>query len=170
MARLPRRLAHGDEVTLVEHLGELRARLIVAILAIAVAFGFTYGFRHRILHWMEGPLHGRKLVTLTPAEPFMTSATVALYSAIAIALPIVLWQIWAFLAPAFEAHHQRLVARLVAFSTILFACGVAFGRYVVMPPAIHFLTNFDKSQYQIMLRARDYFTFVAFSLDRKSVV
>lgn len=164
MARPPRRLAHGDEVTLVEHLGELRARLIIALLAIAVAFGVTYGFHHRLLQWLNGPLNGKKPITIGVAEAFMTSVTVALYAAFAIALPVILWQIWSFLAPAFERQHQRLVARLVIFSTVLFVCGGAFGRYVVMPPAVHFLINFDSSQFNIQVRARDYYTFVAFSL------
>src|SRR2546430_5637337 len=120
MARPPRRLAHGDEVTLVEHLGELRARLIIALLAIAVAFGVSYGFHRRLLQWLNGPLNGKKPITIGVAEAFMTSVTVALYAAFAIALPVILWQIWSFLAPAFERQHQKLVARLVIFSTLLF--------------------------------------------------
>jgi sec-independent protein translocase protein TatC len=76
----------------------------------------------------------------------------------------VLWQLWAFLAPALEEHRQRSIALVVAFATALGVGGVAFGYFVVLPPAIHFLTNYDSSHYTIFIRARDYYRFVTFVL------
>jgi sec-independent protein translocase protein TatC len=76
----------------------------------------------------------------------------------------VLWQLWSFLAPAFEEHRQRSMATLVGFATVLALGGVAFGYWVVLPPAIHFLTNYDSSHYTILIRARDYYRFVSFVL------
>ena len=111
MRPFPRRLRHGEEATLVEHLGELRARLIVALLALAAAFIVTYTFHGRLLNWLNRPLpqHFRKPVTFSPIEPFTTSIWVSLWAALLLALPILFWQLWAFLAPAFEEHRQRSV-------------------------------------------------------------
>jgi sec-independent protein translocase protein TatC len=166
MSVLPRRLRHGEEATLVEHLGELRARLIVSLGALAVAFIVTYVFHDRILDWLNRPLPDnlQKPVTFSPIEPFATSILVSLWAALLLALPVLFWQLWAFLAPAFEEHRQRSIALLVAFATLLGLGGVAFGYYVILPPAIHFLTNYDSAQYQILIRARDYYRFVSFVL------
>jgi sec-independent protein translocase protein TatC len=166
MARLPRRLRHGEEATLVEHLGELRARLIVSLAAIAVAFAVAYVFHGQLLEWLNRPLPDKfkRPVTFSPIEPFTTSIWVTLYASLLLALPIWLWQLWAFLAPAFEQHRQRSIALVVAFATALGVGGVAFGYFVVLPPAIHFLTNYDSSHYTIFIRARDYYKFVTFVL------
>lgn len=166
MLRPPRRLRHGEEATLVEHLGELRSRLIVSLIAIAAALVFTYIFHDRILHWLNAPLpqHLRKPVTLSPAEPFTTSLMISFWAAVLIALPIVLWQLWAFLAPAFEEHRQRAVALVVGFATVLGLGGVAFGYFLILPPAMHFLTNYDSAHYNILIRAKDYYRFVMWVL------
>src|SRR5919109_3194078 len=98
---LPRRLDHGEEATLVEHLDELRSRLIIALVAIVPIFLLTFAFHEQIMEWLTGPLpDDRKLVTLGVTGPFPTSVKVSLIAALAIALPIILWQAWAFLAPA----------------------------------------------------------------------
>ncbi len=166
MSVLPRRLRHGEEATLVEHLGELRTRLIISLAALAVGFGVAYAFHGRILDWLNRPLPPDldKPVTFSPIEPFATSIMVSLWAGLLLALPIVLWQLWAFLAPAFEERRQRSVLVPVAFATILGAGGVLFGYFVILDPAIHFLTNYDSSHYNIQIRARDYYRFVSFVL------
>jgi sec-independent protein translocase protein TatC len=166
MKRLPRRLSHGEEATLVEHLGELRARLIVALSALAVGFIVAYVFHGHLLEWLNRPLpaHLRKPITFSPIEPFTTSVWVSLYAGLLLALPIVLWQLWSFLAPAFEEHRQRSMATMVGFATVLAIGGVAFGYFVILPPAIHFLTSYDSSHFNIQIRAKDYYRFVSFVL------
>jgi sec-independent protein translocase protein TatC len=162
MARLPRRLGHADRVTLVEHLTELRTRLLISLGSVAVAFGFTYAFRKTIVAWLREPVPGNfELTTLSPGEPFITSFTVALYAAIAIAVPILVWQLWAFLAPAFAEPSQAVVVRLVAAATVLLFCGMAFAYWVVLPNTIGFLLGFDADLYDTQLRAREYFSFAA---------
>jgi sec-independent protein translocase protein TatC len=89
---------------------------------------------------------------------------VSFYAGLAVALPIILWQLWSFLAPAFEEHSQRLVAGFVAFGTALFAAGVVFAYYVVLPPALRFLTNYNEELFNIQIRAKEYFTFVTLTL------
>ena len=91
MRALPRRLRHGEEATLVEHLGELRTRLVVSLLAIAVAFSVVYAFHGHLLDWLNRPLpeHLRKPTTFGVAEPFITSFMVSFWASLLIALPIV---------------------------------------------------------------------------------
>ena len=166
MSVLPRRLRHGEEATLVEHLGELRTRLIISLIALAAGFGVAYGFHGRLLHWLNRPLPPNldKPVTFSPIEPFATSIMVSLWAGLLLPLPIVLWQLWAFLAPALEERRQRSVVVPVAFATVLGVGGVLFGYFVILDPAIHFLTNYDSSYYNIQIRARDYYRFVSFVL------
>ena len=160
--RLPRRVRHGDNLSFVEHLEELRLRLIVSLVAVAVALGITYGFRKTLIGWLNRPLpEGTEPVTLSPVEPFMTSLTVAVYGALALSLPILLWQLWSFLAPAFEEASQTVVARLVLAASLLFAAGMAFAYWVVLPNAMPFLLGFDSELYNIELRAREYYGFAA---------
>jgi sec-independent protein translocase protein TatC len=166
MSVLPRRLRHGEEATLVEHLGELRARLVVSLAALAVGFTIAYVFHGRLLTWLNRPLPDnlQKPVTFSPIEPFATSVWVSIWAGLLLALPIILWQLWAFLAPAVEERSQRSMTVLVAFATVLAVGGLAFGYVVILPPAIHFLTNFDSAHYNIQIRARDYYRFVSFVL------
>jgi sec-independent protein translocase protein TatC len=167
VSRLPRRLRHGEEATLVEHLGELRARLIIVLAALAVAFAVAYVFHGHLLNWLNRPLPDRlqKPVTFSPIEPFATSILVSLWAALLLALPVIFWQLWSFLAPAVEEHRQRSMALLVAFATVLGLGGVAFGYFVILPPAIHFLTSYDSPQhYTVLIRARDYYRFASFVL------
>ncbi|MFN2627808.1 MAG: twin-arginine translocase subunit TatC [Gaiellaceae bacterium] len=166
MRALPRRLSYGEEATLVEHLGELRTRIVVALLAVAVGFGVAYAFHSHLVHWLEDalPANRRHLVTFGVAEPFLTGMWVSLYAGLILALPVVLWQVWGFLAPAFELHAQRVVAGLVAFATALAALGLGFGYFVALPAALHFLTNYDSTLYNIQIRAKDYIAFASLVL------
>jgi len=158
--RLPRRLQHGAGAELVDHLDELRTRRVIALIGVAAAFGVAYAEHQRLVLWLEAPLPGdRKLVTYGVAEPFLTSLQVSLAAAAALSLPIVLWQVWSFLAPAVEPHAQRAVAMCVAFATALFAGGIAFGYRVALPAALNFLTNYDSNVYDIQIRAREYISF-----------
>jgi sec-independent protein translocase protein TatC len=159
--RVPRRLRYGEEATLVEHLDELRNRLIVSLLALTATTAVAFVFHHRIVHWLEGPLpeDRRQLITFGVAEPFLTSFKISLIVGLGAALPVLLWQLWSFLAPAFEESSQRVVALFVGFASVLLACGVAFGYWLVLPQALHFLTHYDDQFYNINIRARDYFSF-----------
>jgi sec-independent protein translocase protein TatC len=162
---LPRRLSHGEEATLVEHLDELRSRLIICLLAIVPAFVLTFAFHERLMEWLTAPLpDDRKLVTLGVTEPFTTSVKVSLIAALAIAVPVILWQLWAFLAPAVSPHFERVVLGLVLLATALFACGVAFMYMVVLPRALDFLTSYDEDLYDIQIRASYYYSFAAMTL------
>ena len=159
--RIPRRLGHSEEATLVEHLDELRSRIIISLLALVATTTVTFVFHHHLIHWLERPLppDRRQLITFGVAEPFLTSFKISLMAGIALAFPVLLWQLWSFLAPAFDESSQRIVALFVAFASVLLACGVAFGYWLVLPQALHFLTHYDDRYYYIQIRARDYFSF-----------
>ena len=162
---LPRRLYHGEEATLVEHLDELRSRLIIALLAIVPAFLLAFALHEHIMDWLTGPLpDDRRLVTLGVTEPFTTSVKVSLLAGLALALPVLLWQVWAFLAPAVEPHFQRIVLTFIVLATALFAAGVVFMYYVVLPRALDFLTSYDEELYDIQIRASYYYNFAAVTL------
>jgi sec-independent protein translocase protein TatC len=162
MRLLPRRLRHGEEATLVEHLGELRARLVISLLAVVVTFSVVYAFHGHLLEWLNRPLpeHLRKPTTFGVAEPFITSFMVSFWAALLIALPICMWQLWSFLAPAMQEHSQRIVVGFAGLAAVLLAGGIVFGYFVALPAAVHFLTNYDHQRFNIQIRARDYYSFV----------
>ena len=165
LKRLPRRLLHGEEATLVEHLGELRSRLLISLLTLVPAFLVAFAFQERMVEWLSRPLPDDKtLITLGVVEPFTTAVKVSLAAAVAVTLPILLYQLWAFLAPAIEESIQRTVAVFATFATVLFAGGVAFSYFVVMPRALAFLTNFNDDVFQVQIRASYYFSFVTLTL------
>ena len=168
---VPRRLAPGEEAPLVDHLGELRARLVWCLVAVGLAFILTFTFNDKILGWLNRPLDpGVKPTTFAVAEPFMTTFMIAFWAAVAIALPVILWQLWSFLAPAIHEHTQRTVLGFVGFATVLFLGGLFFAYFVALPASIDFLTNFNSDDFDIQLRAQDYYTFVLWVLIALSVV
>ena len=159
--RLPRRLDHGEEASLVEHLDELRQRLFFMLGAVAVGMVVCFVLHRRIIHYMDitlPPKH-RHLTTLTVGEPFMTSIWVALYGGFLLALPIILWQIWSFLAPAFKVGSQRVIVGFSAFAAVLLGGGIVFGYFVALPAAVHFLTNYDNQIYHVQIQARPFISF-----------
>lgn len=162
MAGLPRRLGHAEEATLGEHLEELRGRLFVMLGAIALGTIVAYVFHDNVLTWLNQPLplDHRKLYTFGVAEPFTVTITVSLYAGFVLALPVVLWQVWLFFAPAVDPPTERKVLGLALFAVVLGAAGVAFGYWVLLPRAVHFLTNYDTQHFNIAIRASSYYSFV----------
>jgi sec-independent protein translocase protein TatC len=163
MSRLPRRLGHGEEATLVEHLDELRARLFVIIGALAVATIVAFAFHNRLLDWLNKPLPPghRHLLAIGVAEPFTVSLTVSLYAGFVISLPVILWQIWSFFAPAFDPTVERKVLGLFASAVVLGGAGIAFGYWILLPRAVHWLTNYDNKHFVHLIQARSYYSFVS---------
>jgi sec-independent protein translocase protein TatC len=161
MARRVRAVSHEDRLTLVEHLDELRARLIVCIAVFGVALALCFWQNHLLLEIAQHPLpnnHSR-LITFGITEPFTTTLTVSAYGAIVLTLPIVLWQLYAYVLPAFSAHERRVILPILLLFPFLFLAGLAFGYFVVMPAATKFLLNFNDTQFNVQVRARDYYSF-----------
>jgi sec-independent protein translocase protein TatC len=161
MARRVKAVAHEDRLTLVEHLDELRSRLIVCIVVLGVALGLCFWQNHLLLEVAQGPLPSDhdQLITFGVTEPFTTTLTVSAYGAIVLSLPIVLWQLYAYVLPAFSTAERRTVLPLLLLFPFLFVAGLAFAYFVVMPAALNFLLDFNDGQFNIQLRARDYYSF-----------
>jgi sec-independent protein translocase protein TatC len=172
MKRLPRRLGHGEEATLVEHLEELRQRIFVCLGALLVGFIATYAIHRHLLHWLNRPLpaHVGKPITLGVAEPFLTVMKISLFGGLILAAPVILWQFWGFFAPAVDQRQERRVLYFVFFAAGLLAGGIVFGYFVALPAAVHYLTNFDKTEFNIQLRAKDYYGFTTMVLLAMGIV
>lgn len=163
MARRVKAVSHEDRLTLVEHLDELRARLIVCIAVLLVALGLCLWQNNLLLEIAAGPLpdQHQKLTTFGITEPFTTTLTVSVYGALILSLPIILWQLYAYVLPAFSRAERRVVMPILLLFPLLFVAGLAFAYFVVMPAAVSFLLNFNDSQFNVQVRARDYYSFFA---------
>ena len=226
-------VGYGERLSLVEHLTELRTRLIVSIMALALAFGLCMWQNHALLEIVNAPLahqtekqvkggngplgatytvqknardvagqlaivvaalerpgsgaspatrasiqsvpsHLRgdiarlsarpsadKPVTLGIGEPFNTTIGVALMFAFILALPVLLYELYGFLLPAFSPEQRRVTTPLVLAIPALFAIGVLFGYFVVLPAAVRFFQNFNSGQFNVLVQASQYYHFVA---------
>jgi Tat protein translocase TatC len=156
-----RPISHEDRLSVVDHLDELRSRLIVSALAFVVAWGLTAWQNHLVLEIVNKPLpDGFKPITLGPAEAFYTTLTNSAYAALLIALPVILYQLYAFILPAFSPTERRVATPLLLLVPVLFIAGVVFCYFVVLTPALDFLLNFNADEFNTEVRARDYYSFV----------
>jgi sec-independent protein translocase protein TatC len=236
MAVAAARVGHEDRLSIVDHLSELRVRLIVSLAALAVAFGFCMWQNHALLHVINKPLstqtqkqvkkgngplgatytvqqsartvaqqlqtvtsaldrpgsgvspatraalagvspelgkaikglsrapEGNKPVTLGIGEPFTTTIGIALIFAFILALPIILFQLYGFLLPAFSPKQQKIAKSLTLSIPFLFVIGVLFGYFVVLPAAVRFFQNFNSGEFNVLVQANQYYHFAAVTL------
>jgi sec-independent protein translocase protein TatC len=160
MARM-RPVSHEDRLTLVEHLDELRTRIVVCLVVFGVALALCFWQNHLLLEIASAPLPAghEKLLTFGVAEPFTITLTVAVYGALILSLPVLLYQLYAYVLPAFSDEERRVVLPILLLAPVLFVAGVAFAYFAVMPAALKFLLGFNNSQFNIQVRARDYYSF-----------
>lgn len=148
------------ELSLVQHLGELRTRLVVAAIALLITTTIAFFFTTDIIKLLLIPTGGHKLLTLSPTENFTTYFQVALITGIALAMPVLLYEIYAYIDPALYPNERRFVRVLGLPIIFLFAAGMAFCYFVILPQSIKFLINFGGDVFENQLRASDYLTFV----------
>jgi sec-independent protein translocase protein TatC len=226
MATALRSVGHDDRLSLVEHLTELRVRLVVIITAVTVATVFCMWQNHRVLDLLNKPLdqtvhngtkdptiqsarydqgikklmlqqvvlyrrmansesdpatradlltmattaeqtaklappvRARRPVTLGVGEPFMETLKVSAYAGILLALPFVLYQLYAFILPAFSPRERKVALPAMLGVPFLFIGGVVFGYFMVVPPAIKFLQNFNDDSFDVLVQAQPYYKFV----------
>lgn len=110
------------------------------------------------------PPAGIRPVTLGIGEPFSQTVIVSAYFALLLALPVILWQLYAFITPAFTPRERRVATPLLALAPVLFALGLAFGYFVVLPGAVGFLLHFNASSFDTLVQARSYYQFILFTL------
>jgi sec-independent protein translocase protein TatC len=166
MSRRVKAVSHEDRLSLVEHLDELRWRIIVCIAVLGVALALCFWQNHLLLEIASGPLpsNHKQLITFSVTEPFTTTVTVAAYGAIVLSLPIILYQLYAYVLPAFSPHEKRVVLPILLLFPFLFLAGLAFAYWVVMPAALKFLLGFNSAQFNTQVRARDYYGFFAMTM------
>lgn len=165
-----RRVHPDDQLTLVEHLDELRTRLIVCLSVLAVGIAVCYAENHRIYHALRAPIHYRQLVALGPTEAFFNTIMIAVYGGLLLSLPVISYQLYAFVIPAFAVESQKSIRWLLLMIPGLFVLGVVFGWYIVVPPAIHFLTSFNSQDFQYIPQAAPYIKFIMLTLIAMGVV
>jgi sec-independent protein translocase protein TatC len=154
-----------DRMTLVEHLDELRSRLIFCGVTLLLASIACFVFNAQLLDIANGPLPDDvEPLTFSPTEPFLTTLTLVLYSAILVTMPILLYHAYAFVLPAFSPHEKRTVMPMLVMVPILFLAGVVFAYFIVVPAAVKFLLNFNDDQFNIQIRAREYYSFFSLTL------
>jgi sec-independent protein translocase protein TatC len=169
--RKQRPIGHEDRLTLVEHLDELRTRIVISIFAFVVALGLCFWQNHRLLDIINDPLpKGTQPITLSPTEPFTTTLTVSAYAALLIALPVILYQFYAFILPAFSPTEKKIALPLLLMVPVLFVAGAVFAYFVIVPAALTFLLNFNDHQFNTQIRARDYYSFVLLTLVAAGIV
>jgi sec-independent protein translocase protein TatC len=159
------------EMPFLEHLEELRWRILWSLLAFIAGFvlAFVLATKYNFFALLEKPiapyLEGRQLIVTHPADPFRLTLSVSIWLGIVLALPVILYQLWSFLAPALYSHEKRVVIPVFFFGTILFLCGIALSYFVILPITLHFLFSIQAASLDMMISAREYFGFaIAMSL------
>ena len=161
MART-RAVHFDDRLTLVEHLDELRTRIIISLAAFGVGFALCFWQDALMLDIFNAalPKNTPEPITLGVTEPFFTTVEIAAYGAFVLALPVLIYQASAFVLPAFSDSEKKVVLPFLLAAPILFLAGVAFSYFIVLPAALKFLLNFNAGDFNIEVRARDYYRFI----------
>lgn len=148
------------ELSLVQHLTELRDRLMVASIAVVITTAIAFFFTTDIIKILTIPAGRVPLITLSPTENFTTYMRVALFTGIALAMPVILYEIYAYIDPALLPNERRLALRLGPFILLLFIAGMLFCYFLLLPNAVSFLTHFASDVFVNQLRASEYLSFV----------
>jgi sec-independent protein translocase protein TatC len=151
-----------EKMPFMEHLGELRVRIVRALVALLIGLGIALPFSERITDFLARPVTrlGYKLVFTAPAEAFWVQMKVALIVGVFISAPGILWQVWAFIAPGLHEHEKKYAAPFVIIGSLLFMVGGAFSLFVVTPYAIAFLLSYARESLQPMITLENHIDFL----------
>ena len=146
------------------HLVELRKRLAISIFAVMICFGLCFLFCNPLLAWMTAPLKqalpvGSNIVFTQVQEPFFTAMKVAFFAGLILALPVIFWQFWLFVAPGLYENEKKYVIPFVISATVMFICAGSFCYYVVVPLGFQFLINFGGQLFTAMPSIGEYVGF-----------
>jgi sec-independent protein translocase protein TatC len=156
----------GGRMSFLDHLDELRRRLVAAALSLAVGTLVAFVFINRIFDFIMRPLYdklpaGSKLIYTEPTEAFMLNVKIALLAGVVIAAPLIMWQLWLFIAPGLYAHEKRFALPFILMASIFFVGGAAFNHYVLFPLAWVFLAGFTTDYMMFMPRIAPVFSLYA---------
>ncbi len=152
------------KMTFLEHLDELRRRIIISLLAVVIAFALCFTFAQQIFDFLMGPLRsalppGGKLIATAVPEIFLLYLKMAFFAGIFLALPVILSQVWLFVAPGLYRNEKRYAVPFIFLGTGFFLGGASFGHFVVFPYATHFLTTFGGEGIEPLLTVSRVFSF-----------
>ena len=146
------------EQPLRDHLQEFRKRLIICLVVVAIASLACYNYVDDIIALLSGP--AGKLYFMNPSEVFFTYMEIALYAGILFTLPVLLYEVWAFVAPALWPEERRAVLVILPTAVILFYVGLVFAYYLVIPAAVTFFMGFATQTLQPMFSLESYLSFI----------
>jgi len=157
-------MEHEEKMPFTAHLEELRWRLIVVFIAVGVGFLLSYGFKETIFEILMRPLisvmgDGDKMIFTNLPEAFFTYLKVSLLSGIMLASPVILFQIWMFIAPGLYSEERKLILPFVFLSTLFFVGGALFGYFVVFPYGFQFFLSFASENIQAFPSMKEYLSF-----------
>ena len=153
-----------DKQPFLGHLEELRRRLVICAIAVGIGFIISYVFAKQLFSYLVLPLtkvlpDDSRLIFTNLPEMFIAYIKVALVAGIILAIPIIFYQLWMFLAPALYQKEKRYIIPFVLFSSILFAAGALFGYLVVFPYGFKFFVSFATEDIQALPSVKQYFSF-----------
>ncbi|MFZ2447304.1 MAG: twin-arginine translocase subunit TatC [Syntrophobacteraceae bacterium] len=155
-----------DRMPLTQHLEELRKRLLICLLAVGFAFIICYVFSGKLFEilmkpWIEAIPEGQtaKLIYTAPHEAFFTYMKVAFIGGVLLSMPIILWQLWLFIAPGLYQNEKKYMLPVIFFSGFCFLGGALFGYFVVFPAGFKFFASFASEYIQPMMRTSEYLSF-----------
>jgi len=153
-----------ETMTFLEHLDELRRRIIISLIALLVAFAICFTFAQQIFDFLMGPLRsalppGGELIATAVPEIFLLYLKMAFFAGIFLASPVILTQMWLFVAPGLYEREKKYAVPFIAFGTGFFLMGAAFAHYVVFPYASRFLTSYGGESIGVLLSVSQVFSF-----------
>lgn len=146
-------------VNLSQHLSELRGRVLKSLVCVLVCAGVLYQYSDAVLTWLAGPMG--KLVFIAPQEAFVTSLKVSLWGGLFLSSPFVIYQIWRFVASGLEPNERRSVAIFAPISFLLFAAGIAFAYFAILPIGMKLLLSFGSEALTPMITVSSYVSFLS---------
>lgn len=156
----PRKAPVAEDLTFLEHVYELRARLFWITISLVVTSAIGFQYKDFLVAFVIAPLHGEKLVYLTPGGGFSFIFTICLYFGALVTIPVIMYHIYRFLQPVLGTTSRRFIAFVLLLSSLLAASGAVFGYYVAVPAAIHFLSTFAGDAVMPNLTAESYLGFI----------
>jgi sec-independent protein translocase protein TatC len=156
----------GGRMSFLEHLDELRRRLVASAISLAAGTAVALFFLDRIFDFIMRPLYeklpaGSKLIYTEPTEAFMLKFKIALLAGLVIGAPLIMWQLWLFIAPGLYAHEKRFALPFIFMASVFFIGGAAFNHYVLFPVAWVFLASFTTDYMMFMPRIAPVFSLYA---------
>jgi sec-independent protein translocase protein TatC len=151
-----------DKMPFMEHLGELRVRIMRSLIALLIGLGLTLPFSQKIVDYLARPVQatGHTLVFLALTEAFWVQMKVAVLVGLFLAAPAILWQVWAFIAPGLHSHEKKYAAPFVLIGSLLFIGGGVFSLKIVTPYAVAFLLSYSRPGLQPMISIGSYIDFL----------